>query len=263
MMARVRDERVDLAPELAPVGQRDIDHVARDRDHRDGLRDRVERDDDHRVGQVGVAPDARIDPDDQAVDARHGRRRRGQVGRGRLGRGGVGRARVGCLEVVRVGLRCLRRTDGDRRRLDEDLVDRLARDLGGVAAVGLRDDDEEQDEGDRHDVAPAGARQGRVPDARPDGQQAPDEEQRLDREEAPDDLGREEFRHEARRRRRQDDPEPDRERDDDRGQEQDRAATAAGREVAEPGDQRVKDGRHVARAASNGVGVGRWGRWGR
>jgi hypothetical protein len=39
MPARVADEAVDLAPERAAVGQRHVDHVARDRDHRDRLAD--------------------------------------------------------------------------------------------------------------------------------------------------------------------------------------------------------------------------------
>ena len=44
-----------LPRELASVRQGHVDHVARDRDQRHGLRDRVEQHDDHRVGQVGVA----------------------------------------------------------------------------------------------------------------------------------------------------------------------------------------------------------------
>ena len=171
----------------------------------------------------------------------------------------IRRTRVRRFEVVGVRRRRLGRTDGDRWRLDEDLVGRLARDLGRVAAVRLRNDDEQQDEGDRQHVAPARSRQGRVPDARPDGDQPPDEEQALDREEAPDDLGREQFGDESWRGRGQDDPGADEESDDDRGQEDDGPAATPGDEVAETRDQGVEDRRHVARAETARV----WGRRGR
>jgi hypothetical protein len=52
---RVLHERVQLGAVLVPVPERDVDEVARDRDHADALADRIERGDDHRVGEVGGA----------------------------------------------------------------------------------------------------------------------------------------------------------------------------------------------------------------
>ena len=47
----VGHQRVELRPEHVAVAQRDVDHVARHRHHRDAPADRVERSDHHRVGQ--------------------------------------------------------------------------------------------------------------------------------------------------------------------------------------------------------------------
>ena len=94
--ADVRHEAVDLGLERATVRERHVHHVARDRDHRHGLADRVQRGDDHRVGERGVPPDAGVHADEQDVDARdprRGRWRRGRRGGGRCG-GGAWRRRA-------------------------------------------------------------------------------------------------------------------------------------------------------------------------
>ena len=69
---------------------------------------------------------------------------------------------------------------------------RLPRDLGRVAAVRLRNqDDEQQDERDRQDVATSrGAGRAGFQMLDGDRQQTPHEEQHLHREESPDHLGR-------------------------------------------------------------------------
>jgi hypothetical protein len=46
-----RQQRVQLGAVDVSVAERHVDHVARQRDHRDRLADGVERGDDHRVGQ--------------------------------------------------------------------------------------------------------------------------------------------------------------------------------------------------------------------
>ena len=111
MGGRVAHEAVDLRAERPAVAERDVDQVARDRGHADGLADRIERHDDQRVGQGVVAPGARVDPHQQDVEplvlagnrvlgrvgpvAQHGLRRPGRrsSGRGhrRTGRRGEGR----------------------------------------------------------------------------------------------------------------------------------------------------------------------------
>ena len=73
MPAGVAHEPVDLAAVLPPVGQGHVDHVARDRRHRDRLRDRVERHHDHRVGQRR-RPARRPSPCRSAARSRAGRR---------------------------------------------------------------------------------------------------------------------------------------------------------------------------------------------
>ena len=74
--ADVGHEPVDLGAECAALGQRRVDHVARDRHHRHGLGDRVEAGDDHRVGRGRVPADARVDADEEHGHPRRQRTRR-------------------------------------------------------------------------------------------------------------------------------------------------------------------------------------------
>ena len=236
MVPCVGDQRVDLVPVLAPVGHRHVDHVARDREHRHGPGRPVQRDDDHRVGQVGVATDAGVDADHQRRDPLAGGIERRATGTG-AGRGGGQEARVG------------RRADGrhDRgRRPDEDLVGGLPGDLGRVAGIRLGSDDEDQEERDRQEVAPARPRQHRIEQAGADRQQPRGQQQRLGGEQAPDHLVRQERGGQPGTRGRRDDPGHGDEAEEQRRDEQEGSPAATGHEMTEARDQGVEDRRDIA-----------------
>ena len=110
-------------------------------------------------------------------------------------------------QVLGIRFGAERRHDGGRCRVLEDLVRRLADRLGRVAAVRLRDDDDEQEESDRQHVPAAGSRQRRVVQARADGEEAPHQEDALQGEQRPDDIRIDELRDESGARCREDDPE--------------------------------------------------------
>ena len=82
------------------------------------------------------------------------------------------------------------RTDGHGRRLDEDLVDGLARDLGRVPGVRLGGEHDQQQDRDRQGIAAAGAwqRLDRTGWTRPPGAATGGTDPGR-HEEAPDDLG--------------------------------------------------------------------------
>ena len=198
-------------------------------------------------------PTPDVDADDQAGHPGHGRAGR----RGRRGERRSARERRRGVQVLGIRFRAERRHDGGRSGVLEDLVRRLADRLGRVAAVGLGDDDDEQDERDRQHVPATGSRQRRVVQARPDGEEAPHQEDALQGEQRPDDIRIDELRDESWARCREDDPQHGHERDDGGCQEQRGQPAAPGDEVAEPGDQRVEDGRDVARSGSGRRGVRR------
>ena len=231
-----------LARVLPAVGQGHVDHVPRDRDHRHGLGDRVERGHDHRVRAVGVAVRRGVDADDQDVDPWHGGGR-ARCGRRRCARGSRGRRH----EEARIGLGLRGRTDRHRRCLHEDLVEGLAGHLGRVSGEHLRDDDHDQQQGDDRARGPrVEGSAARAEQARCHREQAPDEQQPLDREERPDDLGCQGgSRDESHGRCRRDDEHEGAERDDDRAQEQERPPAPTGQQVAETGEERVEEGGQI------------------
>ena len=153
-------------------------------------------------------------------------------------------------QVLGVRFRAERRHGGDRGGVLEDLVGGLADGLGRVAAIGLGNDDDEQDERDRQHVPAAGSRQRRVVQAGPDGEEAPHEEDALEGEQRPDDVRVDELRDEPWARCREHDPQHGHQGDDGGCQEQRGQPASPGDEVAEPGDQRIEDGRDVARSGS-------------
>ena len=147
-------------------------------------------------------PTPGVDADDQAGHPGHGRAGR----RGRRGERRPARQRRRGVQVLGIRFGAERRHDGGRSGVLEDLVGGLADRLGRVAAVGLRDDDDEQDERDRQHVPAAGSRQRRVVQARPDGEEAPHQEDALQGEQRPDDIRIDELRDESWARCREDDP---------------------------------------------------------
>ena len=62
MVPCVGGQGIDLAPEGPAVGQGHVDHVTRDRDHRDRPADRIEGGHDHGVGQVRAPAGAESTP---------------------------------------------------------------------------------------------------------------------------------------------------------------------------------------------------------
>ena len=64
----VGEQGVELRPELVSVAERHIDQVARDRDQRYGLPDRVDRSHDHRVRERRRPGRISVDPDQQDVE---------------------------------------------------------------------------------------------------------------------------------------------------------------------------------------------------
>ena len=108
----------------------------------------------------------------------------------------------------------------------------------------------QQDQGDRQDVAAAGTRQRRVVQAGSHREQPPDEEDALDREQRPDHVGVDQLGDQPRAGCRGRDPQRDDEGHDHRRQEQGGETAPPGDEVAEPRDQRVEDGRDIARMAA-------------
>ena len=243
MVAGERDEAIDLAAEPAAVGQRHVDHVTRDRDHRHGLGDRVERCHDHRVRQVRVPADPSIDPDEEDVLAGNRRRRRGRRRDARR----AWRVRRQRDLGVRDGRRGRRRVPGARRRrVDrDDLVGCLASDLRRVRDECVGHDEDDREERDRDRVAPVEPREPPVEEARPDRGGAPGEEQGLEPEQ--DGHGRRvQGDPEEPGRRDQEQPGADQEEHREcRDAEQRGAAATAGYEVAETGDDGIEEGMEV------------------
>ena len=64
-----REQRVELGVVDPAIAKRDAVQVARNRDHRALTGLRIERGDEHRVGQVLVATWREVDPDQQHGDA--------------------------------------------------------------------------------------------------------------------------------------------------------------------------------------------------
>ena len=113
-LADGRPIAVDLArvgrPEQAPGGplrDRDVDRVARQAEHRDLLGQRVDRDDDERVGVERLVARPLVGADEQdvepflAVPRRDRHVRDGAADRRALGDGGVGRVGVVAAVVAR------------------------------------------------------------------------------------------------------------------------------------------------------------------
>ena len=203
--------------------------------------DRVEGHDDHRVGQVRVPADARVDADEQDV---HGAGRPASVTATATGtRLGGANAPGTPRSPARVGGGSDRR---HRRRLDEDLVGRprgrrWSRTRHRPAARSGR-----RKERDRERVAAAGPRQRRIEEARPDRDEPPREEQRLQREERRENGRVEGHGHKPDRGRGREHDDDGEQEDEDRDREQRGPPAPAGDEVAEAGEDRVKEGWEVA-----------------
>ncbi len=226
-------QRVQLRAEDVAVAHRDIDQVARQRQHRDRVPDRVERDDHHRVGEDGRAQPRGVHADQQHVDPL------GEGGR-RLGHGPL---------VV------------------EHLRERVAEGSPVAVRHHVRDRDEQEDDGDPDDTESA-RRPGtaRVEKRLPDGQEAPDQQQDVDRQQRPEDRRRHHERGKAGEGLRQDQDDADADDHQGRHQEQQREARTPVERLAETRENRREAGRGEAAAVdgsgfgpdSAGVHDGRW-----
>ena len=160
---RVGHQRVELRAEDVAVAERRVDQVARQRQERDRVADRVERGDHHRVGQVRRPVAALVDADQQDVDPL-------AVGRDRAVRGAS-------------------RVRGAEDRAGEDLVERVAEGRPVAVDDQVRDRHDEGDDEQAADAQPAGrAGAARVEEGLADGDEPPDEGDDVEGEERAQDL---------------------------------------------------------------------------
>ena len=128
----VAHQRVDLRGVRVAVAERNTGQVARDRDHRHGLPDRIQRDDDERVGQGFGAAGSRIQADQEDVQPGrlagegHARNRTGARSGEHLGERRLGGRAVAPGDCVGDGREC-----HDREETHEPEAPRLP----GIPAV--------------------------------------------------------------------------------------------------------------------------------
>ena len=140
MPADERHQAIQLGVEVAQSSrQRNVDGVAGDGYHRDRLRDRIERCNDHRVSQGGIPRRAGIHAQQHDRGPALGDRR---AGRGSRRGAAPRRQRRGVVEI--------REGAGDRRREDPSFL--LADQARVGAKGGLRQHDEQREQADRKGV---------------------------------------------------------------------------------------------------------------
>ena len=162
MPVGVPEQRVELRAEHVAVAERRVDKVARDRQQRDGRSDRIERGDHHRVGQGRGPVRHGVHPDEQDVDPL------AVAGRSGPSAGFCGEALAG-----------------------EDRLERLAEDRAVAEHDEVRERDEQRDDHDAGDARSTGRSLAAcVQERLANGEQAPGEDQQVERQEHTQHLGR-------------------------------------------------------------------------